>query len=278
MSKIKKEIQVLSKEQLDELNNAFPVSDESTRQSFPRFGMLAKDIVKETGSGKNKKIEVIEAAGTFYTEEDKGEISEETGKKVWTKTFIGEQVEVIIAFYRKQLRLFDSSLNKFISSPIYDNKNQIIPLYLDKRQMTRGTTEELRARYPKLTEKGKKSSKLNEETILYIIYEDKLYQCNLSQSSKWSFSDYKKSLNPSTVITILGSLEETNGSNTYRKMTFKSNGLINTEQFKLVSEAQGGLKAQVESDAKYFLETANTKSIEASQDEELDKFGNNKLK
>lgn len=252
-----KEVKVLSAEQLAVLNESYPVSEDSNRISLPRFGMLAKDITETTGTGKNKKIEIIESAGTFFTEKDEGEIDEETGKKIWTKTYIGEKAEVIIAFHRKQLRFYDQGLNKFISSSVYDTSDQIVPLYLDKRVIARGTPAELQSRYPKLTAKGKPGSNLKEETILFVIYKGELHQCNLSQSSKWAFSDYRRKLNPSTVVTELGSAEETNGSNTYRKMTFKSKGLIDGETFDTVVEAQTMLKDQVASDAKYFLEQAN---------------------
>jgi hypothetical protein len=255
----KKENNVLTPEQLEVLNGSYPVADDSSRVSLPRFGMLAKDIIKEEGTGKNKKIEVIEAAGTFYTEKDEGEVNEE-GKKVWTKKYIGEKADVIITFHRKQLRFYDKGLNKYISSPIYDDKEQIIPLFLDKRVIARGTPAELQSRYPKLSAKGKPSSNLNEETILYVIYNGELHQCNLSQSSKWSFLDYRRKLNPSTVVTELGSVEETNGINTYRKMTFKSKGLIDPEVAEVVINTQAELKAQVASDAQYFLEQANEKS------------------
>lgn len=266
----KKEIKVLSAEQLAVLNESYPVSEESARQSYPRFGMLAKDITKESGTGKNKKIEVIEAAGTFYTEKDEGEVNEE-GKKIWTKTFIGESAEVVIAFHRKQLRFYDQGLNKFISSSVYDTADQIVPLYLDKRVIARGTPAELQARYPKLTAKGKPGTNLKEETILFLLYKGELHQCNLSQSSKWSFSDYRRKLNPSTVVTELGSVEETNGSNTYRKMTFTSNGLIDPETFDTVVEAQTNLKTQVESDAKYLLESANQKDFDKQIDDDFNK-------
>jgi hypothetical protein len=252
-----KEVKVLTPEQLEVLNSSYPVADESSKQSYPRFGMLAKDITEESGTGKNKKITVVEAAGTFYTEKDEGEVNEETGKKVWTKTFIEESPEVVIAFHRKQLRYYDQGLDKFISSPIYDDKEQILPLYLDKRVIARGTPAELQAKYPKMTVKGKPGSNLKEETILYVLYKGELYQSNLSQSSKWSFLDYRRKLNPSTVVTQLGSVEETNGSNTYSKMTFTSKGLIAPEVAEVVIESQTTLKSQVESDAQYFLDQAD---------------------
>ena len=246
----------LSADQIALLNQSYPVSDGSNRVSLPRFGMLAKDIVNESGTGKNKKIEVVQAAGTFFTEKDEGELDED-GKKVWTKKYLGEEVEVIVVFHRKQLRLFDKGLNKFISSPIYDSKDQVIPLFLDKRRIAMGTQEELMALYPRVTEAGKKASKLKKETILYVLYEGELHQMNLSESNGYSFRDYSKKLNPSTVVTELSSVEETNGSNTYRKLVFKSKGMITTEDFPLVIENQDELKSRVESDAAYLLSQAN---------------------
>ena len=122
-----------------------------------------------------------------------------------------------------------------------------------------------------MTDKGKPSSKLNEETILFVFYKDVLYQCNLSQSSKWSFKDYSKKINPSSVLTSIGSIEETNGSNTYRKMTFANKRLINSDEFEMVKAAQDGIKETVESDAAYFLKQANQPlQIETDKDKELD--------
>ena len=250
----KKEIVSLSEEQLAVLNQNYPVAEDESRISLPRFGMLSKDIIEESGTGKNKTMKVVQAAGTFYTEKDLGETDEETGKKVWTKEFIdGEEVDVIIAFHRRQLRKYDSSLEKFISSPVFDNAEQIIPLYLDKQVIKRGTQAQLQSMYPALTQKGKPTSDLKEETILYVVYNNEMYQMNLSQSSKWSFKDYKKSLNPSTVMTTLGSSEETFGTNTYRKLTFTKARMITGEEFEVVNEGQTLLKETVENDGQLFL-------------------------
>ncbi len=265
----------LTSAELAILDNAYPVSTENVRMQIPRFGMLSKDIEEVSGTGKNKKTKVLESAGTFYTERDLGEVSAE-GKKVWTKEFLGEEVEVIIAFERRQLRRFDKGLNKFISSPVFDSADQVISLFLDKRPIAKGTAAELQALYPKMTEKGKKSSSLNEEKILYVIYKGELYQCNLSTSSKWSFADYKRQVsNPSKFITTLSSIEETNGSNTYRKMTFKSKGFITADDLEIVQENQSKLNEEVQTDASRLLESA---SKEIVVKEELDEYGNEKMK
>lgn len=266
---MKKEIKVLSAEDLAVLDSSYPVSEESNRLTFPRLGMLSKDLTEETGKGKAKTIKVIESAGTFYTEKDNGEVDEETGKKVWTKEFIGEEIEVIIAYERKQLRKFDASLKKFISTPLYDNAEQVLPLYLDKQVIKRGTPEQLQSLYPALTAKGKKTSDLKEECILFVIYEGEMYQMTISQSSKWAFKDYKKGVNPSKVLTLVGSVEETFGTNAYRKMTFKNERFITQEELDSVLENQGILKDKAESDAQYLLANANA-PVASGKDAELE--------
>lgn len=266
-------MKIITQEQIDQLNSAYPVMETGSRPSFPRFGMISKDIVETTGSGKNKKITVVQSAGTFYTEKDNGEVDEE-GKKVWTKEFLGEEVDVIIAFHRKQLRLYDKGLEKYFSTPIYDNKEQIIPLYLDKKIVARGNQKTLQDLYPAMSESGKKTSKLKEETILFVVYNNELYQCTLTQSSKWSFKDYSKNVKVPSVVTTLGSVEETNGSNTYRKMTFKNKRIINSDEFELVKGFQDALGEQVQSDAQYFLSKANERLESGKKDEDLDDIVN----
>lgn len=249
----KTEVATLTADQLALLNQNFPVSDEQQRLSLPKFGMISKDLTEETGTGKNKKITVVQAAGTFYTERDKGEVNEE-GKKVWTKDYIeGETVDVIIGYHRKQLRFFDKSLKKFISTPIYDNDEQVLPLYLDKQIIKRGTEKELQALYPKLTQKGKPSSSLEKNIILYVLYEGELYQFQLSVSAGWEFKSYLKKVNPSTVVTTLSSTQETNGSNTYNKTMFNIARQITGKEFDTVIEIQDLMRTTAETDARFLI-------------------------
>jgi hypothetical protein len=132
--KMAKKTNELSAEQLAILDQGFPVANENSNSLIlPRLGMLSKDITEETGTGKLKKIKVIEAAGTFFTERDMDEVDEETGKKKWTREYIdGSEIDAIIVFHRRQLRMYDSSLEKFYSTPIFDTADQVVPLYLDK--------------------------------------------------------------------------------------------------------------------------------------------------
>lgn len=271
-----KEKEIVSQEDLAELNDSFPtVGSGAKRDVYPRIGMLSKDIVEESGSGKNKKIKILEAAGTFFINKDSGK--QETGEdgkvvKVWEKEFFADQnsIDVIIAFHRRQLRIFDQSLNKFISSPVYDSPEQIIPLFLDGRQIAIGNQEQLQAKYPAITEKGKKTSKLKEEKILFVIYEGETYQMTLTTSSKWAFQDYARKVGPATVVTTIGSIEETFGTNTYSKMTFTNKRLINKEELDLVKEAQGKLKDAVESDRVYLENRATIALPSGNSDEDME--------
>lgn len=262
----------MSKNKIDEkelatLNEAFPVVESTNRLLLPRFGMLSKDIVAESGSGKSKKIKVVEASGTFFTEVGNGDDME--------KTFLeGEEKDIIIVFHRKQLKYYDKGLEQFISSPVFDTDEQIIPLYLDKRVIARGTRQELQDLYPALTQKGKKTSDLKEHKVLYVIFEDTFYQMSLSISSGWSFGKYAQTFrdgqSPATVVTSVGSTEETAGSNTYRKMDFNSKRAITASELELVKENQLLIKEVSKSTQEFYL-SESTKSIE-SADEKLKNF------
>lgn len=262
---MKKQVEELSDEQLAILNQGYPQSDESNRTVYPRLGMLSKDDTEESGTGKSKKITVIEASGTFFTESDKGE-TDDKGKKKWTREYLkGEEIDVIIAFERKRLRMYDSNMKKFYTTPFYDSHEQVLPLYLDKKIVKRGLPSELQALFPKMTQTGKKSSNLKEETILFVLLDGEMYMIELSMSSKWNFMSYKRKVGVPTVVTTLGTVEDEFGSNTFRKLTFTVSRKITAEEFELVKEYQGTLKDQVESDARQLANSA-TQALPAGDD------------
>ncbi len=267
-----------SEETLAFLNNSFPVDDRrSGRLTLPRLTMLSKDLTEKVKDPKTKKqvINLIQPAGTFYIErqgEEEVEI-ERNGKKVKVKPFVKdffegvETIDAIIYFQRKQLRFFDEGTNKWISSPIYDTADQVVPLWMDGKEIHRGTPEQLRSLYPKLTAKGKPSSKLNEEAILYIIYEGEAYQMNISQSSKWEFSDYKKAHHVASVVTTIGSSSEKNGSNEYSKMTFEEARSITADEAELAVEKVKEVMASIESDKAFFSAKETEDALDKDQKE-----------
>lgn len=240
----------ISQEQLDELKALNPQGDTYQRISVPRLSMLAKDLTEESGTGKSKKIEIIQPAGTFYIET---ETTNEDGERAWEKQYIdGESIEVLVAFNRKQLSMWDDDAKVFINTPIYDEDTQVLPLWKGGKEEARATPKELQALYPSLTLKGKPSSKLKEVKILYVVYNDNVYQMNLSQSSKFEFLSYVKGVHPSTVVTVIGSKTDTHGSNTYNVTTFKNGGTVNEEQYLAIKDTATMIKESIEAEKAYY--------------------------
>lgn len=250
MSKNKELVTQASEEQLAELRALYPQEDTYQKIQVPRLGMLAKDVIEEEGTGKAKTMKVVNAMGEFYIEK---EATNDDGEKVWLKTFVeGDTIDVQIVYNRKQLSMWDDGQGMYTNTPIYDSNDEVLPLWEGGKEIARDTPEKLQARYPALTQKGKPSSKLKEIKILYVIYEGETYQVNLSQSSKWEFLTYSKKTNPATVVTTIGSTEETNGTNTYRKMSFVAKSLLSTEQAAKVIEAANMIRSSIESEKAYY--------------------------
>lgn len=229
-----------------------------TRISLPRFGMVAQDKTEEHGTGKNKTISVIEAAGTFFYEretEDEVERKDGTMGKEWTHEQIDENEvpEIIIVAARKQLRYWDTAEKKYTSSPVFDTADEEVVLFKDRQEVDRGTMRDLQSRFPKgTTSKGKKFPLLKEEAILYVLIEGELFQMNVRGSSLWALSSYKRKVPISTVVTALGYEQETSGSNTYTKMTFNAVRKLNAQEAEMAIEKIREIKQAIADQKEYF--------------------------
>lgn len=222
----------LSAEQMEMLENSYPVESTFNRILLPRLGMVSQDVTE----GKGKAMKVVTEAGTFFTELQTDEIDEDTGKKVWTKTELGTEIEGIILYERKQLRFYDSANENYTSSPIYDSEDQVVLLFCDKQEVARGTPAELKAlpQFQGLTAKGKATSKLEENRILYVLMDEVVYQMTLRGSSMYSFLNYKKEVKPNTVVTKMGSEAKENGAIAWNQMTFEAVRAIASKEFDVV--------------------------------------------
>ncbi len=230
--------EIITQEQLDLIKSLTPVDEDSySRIQLPKIGMFSKDVLEETGTGKSKKIELISPAGEFYIEAE-GEKDEE-GKRTFNKTPIeGESLDVVIFYNRKKLSMWDDSTKVYTKTPLYDSKDEVLPLFEGKNKIATATPAELQAMYPSLSLKGNPTSKLKEVTVLYVLYNGLPYEFELGMSSKYEFLTYKSSVVlPQMVTTLTPSEDRTVGSNTYKAVLFKSNGTINAEQGNLVIEA-----------------------------------------
>ncbi len=235
--------------------------DGYTDVQFPRINFVSKDITEEKKVGGKKVIEIITEAGTFMKEVYDKE------SKEYIKSELGKTIDVTFVFERKQLKHY-SEANGYTSSPIYDTDEDVVPLFNKKKTVYRGTPVELRAKaeFTKI-EEGKKKSTLEEQKVLYVLFEGEMHQLTIRGSSSWNFSKYKKATNIPLVITTLDSEEAENGSNSYNKMTFtEGRSLTNDEAVEVLNfqnEIKDGIAAKNAYFAKFKVEEEEEKDITA---------------
>lgn len=256
MKKTKELANVLSEEQLAIIRDSYPVEQSVTRMLLPRLAMYSQDVVE----GKGKAAKVTSEAGTFYTEHQTDE-KDENGKNVWEREEIGTGFEGIIVFQRRQLRFYDSANETYTSSPIYDNDEQIIPLFSNKKEVDRGTPAELKARkqYQGLSAKGKAISKLEENRVLYVLYNDELYQLTLRGTSMFAFMTYARKTLPPSVLTKFGSESKENGSIAWNQMTFEPVRPITQDEGALVQEKMAEMKEAVNAEKAFYSNKQESK-------------------
>src|SRR3990167_419780 len=223
-----KELATLPNERaLSELKASFPVEQGFTRILLPRLSFLSQDRTE----GKGKSMKVIAEAGTFFEERQNEEENTE-GKKEWTKKELGTKVKGIILYQRKQLRLYDEKTEAYISSPIYDEDDQIIPLFSNKQEVTRGTPIELKAKYQYQDKDGKTKSKLEDNRILYILKDEEILQLSLRGSSMYSWMTFAKKVLPPSFLFKISSEPMEKGQISWNKMTFEVVRPLNADEVK----------------------------------------------
>jgi predicted Zn-dependent protease len=99
---------------------------------------------------------------------------------------------------------------------------------------------------------GKKKSTLEEQKVLYVLYEGEMHQLTIRGSSSWNFSKYKKTTQIPLVVTTLDSEEAENGSNRYNKMTFSVARNLTNDEAMEVLEFQNEIKSGIAEKNAYF--------------------------
>jgi hypothetical protein len=253
-------VTTITDEQKALLAGSFPAEKGYTRTQLPRLGMFSQDATE----GKGKAMKVVTEAGTFYTEK---ETTDEDGNRVWKKEEIGTSIKGIIIYQRKQLKHYDEATGIFTSSSVFDDENEVVPLWANKAEIDRGTPEELKARPQYKFEKdGKVKSKLEDNRILYILYEGDLYQMNLRGSSMYSWLTYSRKVIPPTVLTTFGSESKEKGTIAWNQMTFEKDRDLTTEEGDNVVGHVAQIRDAINQEKAFFA----TKTVE--EDEDLKAF------
>lgn len=262
----KKEIMTAaSAEILEQLRQSFPTDPGATRVQLPRLSMYSQDKFE----GKGKTAVLVKEAGMFYTERQGDELDEE-GKKVWVKEELGNTIEALILFRRKQLRYYDGDNEKFTSSPVYDEDTDIVPLFCDRKEVNKGTPAELKKAYEFTDPKdGKIKSKLEDNVILYVLYKGEMYQMGLRGSSMYSYKSYVRKTVPSTVITKLSSEAMEKGSITWNQMSFTPVRPLNSDE---ATDAVSCVKEIMAAIAMERAAFASRDTVKKEEDKELDSY------
>lgn len=267
-----KALAVATNEDLAVLDEMFPepIAEGYNKKFLPRISYVSQDQIETTGTGKNKVATVTTPAGTFF-EEKKSEEPTEDGKLKFDKIEIGEEIELQIIMARKQLRMYHADTEKYTSSPIYDTENDIVPIFYDKNEVARGTPKELQERYmTKTTMKGKPKSALEEERVLYVIYNGEMFTMNIRGTSMYAFLNYARKVNPRKVVTHITSEPKSSGEIEWNQMVFTNLRTINAEELNLVITLGKELQDAINEEKSYYASTSQ-ETIKAN-DEEFNKF------
>lgn len=242
----------LTDEQRALLGQLTPQEQGFTRISLPRIGMYSQDKFE----GKGKSAVLVKEAGMFYLE-----LPPETKDGEWKKMEIGTSMEGVVLYHRKQLSYYDNATEKYTSSPIYDTPDDVIPLFMDGKEVHRGTTAELKAKYAYTDpDDGKVKSKLEDMRILYILKDGQVYQMSLRGSSMWAFSKYAKSCLVSSVLTSFNSEAKENGSIAWNQMTFDAMREITPDEANLVIDNLQKITTSIAEEKAYFASLAQNKA------------------
>lgn len=261
---------VLTDEQAAALLDLFPVEQSFVRVQLPRFGMVSQDKFE----GKGKLAKLVAEAGMFFTEHATDEVNPVDGKKIWERVDLGTQVEGIVIFQRKQLRMYDEGTQKYTSSPIYDSNDEQVSLFCDRQKIATDTPENLKKMYPGVSRTGKAISNLQEDRILYVLLHDdeeqKVYQLNLHGTSMYAFLDYARKNPVPTLLTSFCSEPKENGSTNWNQMTFTQFRKITPEEASVVLEKVGEIKAGIAAEKAYFSRSA---AVSTEADKEFAALG-----
>ena len=238
----------VSKDLLAEAAGNMPVDTSYQRVILPRIGMYTQDQTE----GKGKSMTVTAEAGTYYIDQESDELNDE-GKKVWTKTELGPEIEATVIYHREKLSYYDNATNEFTASPIFDEDTDVVPLFKARKEIARGTPKDLKKNYMYVDPKdGKTKSKLQDMVVLYVLYKGKIYQSEIKGTSMWAFKSYSRTCVPPVVLTRFNSEYKENGSINWNQMKFITVRKLTEDEVREVVGLQNMIKSSIKAEKDYF--------------------------
>lgn len=266
----------LTDEQRALLGDQFPAEAGFNRKWYPRLGMVSQHQTEEVRDPKTKKItlNMITEAGTFFTDKPDPEEKDEKGNPVQVHEELGMEIEATIIYKRYQLKYYNKDTEEFTSSPIFDSEEEIVPLFLNKKEIARGTPKELMAREEYIEIKdGKEKSKLEYNRVLYVLFQGELFQMNFRGSSMYSYMTYARKNTPPTVLTKFSSEAKESGDIKWNQMSFETVRELNSDEADLVLEKLAEIKQDiVDEKASFSKKSSEESEAERKAREDFDKI------
>lgn len=228
---------------LDKLRQAYPqhAEDSYVKTVLPQITFKAKAVLDDAGE------KVVIKAGTFMSKVRSEE--QKDGKYEYNETEIGNKITVNVLYERYRLSFYDSANEAYVSSPVFDNKDEIVKLFRDGKQIASGTVTELQS-LPEYTveEDGKKKCKLQLQKVLYVFHNGEVREMALSLGNGYAWRKFKQENVVVAINTDITSEKTENGGNKYNQMVFKNAGWLTEEEAErnlaLVEDIKKGIEAE----------------------------------
>jgi len=235
------EIQVGGMTALEALKASYPQHDEDNyvKNNLPQIRFKAKAVLDD-------EDKVVTKAGTFITVVRSEEKNVED-KYEYTEVPVGTDITVDVLYERYKMNYYNSADNAYVSSPVFDQKEEVVKLFSNGKQIASGTMTELQEQY--MVEKdGKKKSELELLKVLYVLYNGSVHELTLSLGNGFTFRKYKQETQVPLVHTKIGSKKTEYGGNKYNAMTFTAGEYLTEEEavknLELVQDIIKGIKEE----------------------------------
>lgn len=237
------EITIQEGSALDKLRNAYPqhAEDSYVKTVLPQITFKAKAVLDEAG----EKVKI--KAGTFMLKVRSEE--QKDGKYEYTETELGSKVTLNVLYERYRLSYYDSANEEYVSSPVFDSKDEVVKLFKGGKQYLTGTVADLQA-LPEFTveENGKQKCKLQLQKVLYVFFNDAVHEMALSLGNGYAWRTFKSDKVAAVLHIEISSEKTENGGNKYNQMTFKDAGYVTEEEAQrnlaLIEDIRRGIDAE----------------------------------
>lgn len=229
---------------LEALKAIYPqhVEDSYEKTILPQIRFKAKAVLDEN------QEKVVLKAGTLVVV-TRSEEKDANDKYTYEEVPVGTSITADVLYDRYRLSYYDSANNTYISSPVFDNKEEVVKLFSGGKEYASGTVQELQA-LPEFTieEDGKKRCRLQLQKVLYVFYNGAIHEIALSVGNSFAFRKYKQETVVPLVHTVFDSKKTEHGGNKYNEMTFTAGAYLTEEEaqhnLELVTSIKDGISAE----------------------------------